>query len=266
MWSKVAIIGMGLMGGSIAKALKKGAPAVAIASLERDCPDLIQAVSEKTVDRVFASWDELIAWSELIILASPLSTLLPLAKEIAKRCPKEKKLLVIDVGSVKSAVFPAFEELTTADLEFLSTHPMAGKEKWGYGHSDENLFQGCSWILSPHAKNQSSTIEALSRLVELLGGKPVFLDPKKHDEQTALISHLPALLSRLLLKFVEETDKESLKIAGPGFKSMTRLAYDNPQLYEEIAHFNEKALSKQLALWLDFIKKEIHTQNDSKVG
>jgi prephenate dehydrogenase len=255
--NNIGIIGMGLIGGSVAKALKKRDPKCVIASLEREDSDLKTAVSEKTVDRLFASWEELLKWSDLIILASPLSTLAPLAKEIAQRCPEEKKLLVIDVGSVKSAVFPAFEELTTDHLEFLSTHPMAGKEKWGYENSDGALFQDCQWILCPHAKNRQSTLKTLHEWIEFLGARPIVIDPKTHDEQTALISHLPALLSRLLLKFVEQTDKESLKIAGPGFKSMTRLAHDNPQMHSEIAQFNKQALSKQLALWLEFIKKEI---------
>ena len=104
------------------------------------------------------------------------------------------------MGSVKSAVFPAFEALTTENLEFLSTHPMAGKEKWGFASSDADLFHECCWILSPHGKNQSNTFKTMHDLIEFLGAKATVIDPKKHDEQTALISHLPALLSRSLLK------------------------------------------------------------------
>ncbi|MBS0604175.1 MAG: prephenate dehydrogenase/arogenate dehydrogenase family protein [Verrucomicrobia bacterium] len=254
--NKIGIIGMGLIGGSITKALKKRAPSVKIASLKRDCLDLQGAVVEKAVDSVFSTWEELIAWSEVIILASPLSSLSKLANEIAVHCPKEKKLLVIDVSSVKKAVFPAFEALTTDNLDFLSTHPMAGKEKWGFANSEASLFQDCCWILSPHGKNQSLNIERATLLIKKMGARPISIDPDKHDSQVALISHLPALLSRLLLEFVETYDPEALQLAGPGFHSMTRLARDNPRLQSEIAMLNREELTKQLALWMEFISKE----------
>ncbi len=255
--NNIGIIGLGLIGGSIAKALKKRAPGSSIASLTRPCQDLERAVSERAVDRLFGTWEELIDWSEMIILAAPLSTLVPLAEEIAKRCPAWKRLLVIDVGSVKGATVPVFEALTTDNLEFLSTHPMAGKETGGFVSSEADLFQDCSWIVTPHGRNQSCTCNVVLSLLEVLGAKVAVMDAKTHDEQTALISHLPALLSRSLLKFVEKTNPESLKIAGPGFQSMTRLARDNPQMQGEIAELNKKELNKLLSLWIEHIKEEI---------
>lgn len=251
--NNIGIIGMGLIGGSITKALKKRAPTVAIASLHRDCLDLHDAAQQKAVDRLFSSWKDLIAWSDMIVLASPLATLSSLAEEIAKRCPRDKKLIVIDVSSVKKAVFPCFETLSTQNLDFLSTHPMAGKEKWGFANSDADLFVNCSWVLSPHAKNKQASIHKVSHFIETLGAKPMQLDAQQHDEKAALISHLPALLSRLLLNFVEQSDPECLKMAGPGFQSMTRLARDNPELHREIARLNHKELSKQLSKFLEFI-------------
>ncbi len=249
----IGIIGLGLIGGSIAKALKKRDPTIAIASIDRNFEE---ASPKGAVDILFATPEELINWAELIILATPLSTLVPLAKEIAELCPKGKKLVVIDVGSVKGAVFPCFEMLTTENLEFLSTHPMAGKELGGFANSEPHLFQDCCWILSPHAKNTSGSLEMILRLVKSLGATPSLIDPKKHDRQVALISHLPALLSRSLMRFVEKTDPTSLAIAGPGFKSMTRLSYDNPQMQKEIGEFNREEIVKQLELFLEFIRRE----------
>jgi prephenate dehydrogenase len=249
----IGIVGMGLIGGSIAKALKQRVLTAAIASIDRDLEEVFE---QGVVDILFHSLEELLQWSDLMILASPLSTLAPLAKEIAELCPKEKKLLVIDVGSVKGAVFPCFETLTTENLEFLSTHPMAGKEVSGFTNSDPNLFQDCCWILSPHAKNTKSAIERISSVVKSLGATPTLIDPKKHDRQVALISHLPALLSRSLMGFVQKVDPESLTIAGPGFKSMTRLSHDNPQMQKEISEFNREEIAKQLELFLKFIAEE----------
>lgn len=234
----VSIIGLGLIGGSMAKALKH------CSSLKSECNDLKLAVEEKVITHLFNNWEELIAWSDLIILATPLSTLSQLAEEIARHA--KKPILVIDVSSVKKAVMPAFEEKTNGMVEFLSTHPMAGKETWGFGSSDASLFEGCTWVISPHAKNRQSSIDAVAQLIRSLGAQPLMLCPEEHDRQAALVSHLPALISRELLKFVEKTNPESLKLAGPGFRSMTRLAHDNPQLQSEIASINEENIAELL--------------------
>ena len=250
--NKIGIIGLGLIGGSIAKSLKRQNRFTEIASLERPCRDLQGAIDQKAVDKVFKNWGDLLLWSDIIILASPLSPLSALAEEIVHYCPKDKQLLVIDVGSVKKAVFPAFETLTNENIEFLSTHPMAGKERWGFAHSDASLFDGCCWILSPHCKNRSESLQKVSSLIESLGARACVLSPQKHDEQVALISHLPALVSRFLLQYVQIKDPDALKIAGPGFESMTRLAKDNPMLQNEIYSLNKEELAKQMHQWLEF--------------
>lgn len=234
----VSIIGLGLIGGSIAKALKD----CEIGSLKCDCRDLQMAVEEKVVDRLFESWEELIAWSDLIILATPLSTISQLAEEIARQA--KKPILVIDVSSVKKAVMPTFEAKTNEMIEFISTHPMAGKETWGFASGDASLFEGCTWVISLHKKNRQSSIDAVAHLIDSLGAQALLLDPEEHDRQAALVSHLPALISRELLKFVEKTNPGSLKLAGPGFRSMTRLAHDNPQLQSEIASFNQEFIAE----------------------
>ena len=248
---QITIIGLGLIGGSIAKCLKQSDPSILIASIP------YKDQSPKCIDRVFSSLQEVLEWSDLIILATPLSSILPIAHQIKclKIPPFNKKTIAIDVGSVKGKICADFERLTDPHIEFVSTHPMAGKEQWGFESSDPSLFQEASWIITPHAKNQMSTIESVSTFIEALGGKSTILTPEDHDRQTALISHFPAVLSRALLAFVEEKDPQALRIAGPGFKSMTRLAKDNPQLYEEIASFNADHLHQLMNEWIDFLTK-----------
>jgi prephenate dehydrogenase len=254
--NKISIIGLGLIGGSIAKALKKRLPNTQIASMQGNFSDLQQAIKNQTINSVFQTWEELITWSDLIILATPLSTLSDLAIEISKHFRKKEKLLIIDVSSVKKAVIPTFEKLTHDKIEFLSTHPMAGKENWGFAHSDPDLFKGCCWILSPHAKNEQESLKRVFQWIEMLEANPLILNPEKHDQQVALISHLPALISRFLSQFVEIENPEALKIAGPGFHSMTRLARDNPQLQNEIFSFNREELHHQLRQWLEFVSTQ----------
>src|ERR1700722_1479169 len=243
---KISIIGLGLIGGSMAKAIKKRIPSFEIASLSADFTDLCGAGKMQTVDLLFKTWEELIQWSDLIVLATPLSTLSGLAIEIGKRCPADKELLVIDVSSVKKAVIPTFESLTQHKLEFLSTHPMAGKERWGFAQSTPDLFEGCCWILSPHAKNKAESIQAVSEWIEVFQARPILMRHEIHDKKVALVSHLPAMISRLLLHFVEDRDCDALNIVGPGLHSMTRLARDNPQLYNDIVAFNQNEIKPLL--------------------
>lgn len=237
-FQKVGIIGLGLIGGSIAKVLKE--KGYYVATVKSKSPDIAKA--KKMIDRVFPTLDELAAEVDLLILATPLSAILPIAREIKADHP----LLVIDVGSVKGAIVKEFAKLTKGPVEFLSTHPMAGTEKSGFNASDPNLFKDAPWIIVPHKKNKAK----LEGWIRLFGAKPIVMSADEHDRKAALISHLPALISKALLDFVEKKDPDSIKIAGPGFRSMTRLAKGNPELMEEIYQFNKKNID---TLWKEWV-------------
>lgn len=241
-FQKVGIIGLGLIGGSIAKALKR--EGYYVATVKSKSPDVAKA--KNTIDRVFPTLDALVQEVDLLILATPLSTILPIARQIKADHP----LLVIDVGSVKGPIVKEFAKLTKGKVEFLSTHPMAGTEKSGFAAADPDLFKGAKWILVPHKKNKAK----IEPWIQLFGATPIIMSAEEHDRKTALISHLPALISMALLDFVQEMDPESLEIAGPGFRSMTRLALGNHQLMDEIYAFNKKNLNKLWHEWLEHKK------------
>jgi prephenate dehydrogenase len=254
--NNISVIGMGLIGGSIVKTWKKKKPHAKIGSLRADFADLQQASKEGWVDQLFDSWKELMAWSDLIILATPLSTIPDVALEMSRHCPENKPLLIIDIGSVKKEIVPTFEKLTKGNIEFLSTHPMAGKEKWGFANSDPDLFERRPWIVTPHGKNRDETVKQIGAWIKIMGADPIVLSLEEHDSQTALVSHLPALLSRLLAQFVEERDPDALKIAGPCFHSTTRVARDNPQLWAEINALNREKIHDHFAALLKFIEEQ----------
>lgn len=234
---KIGIIGLGLIGGSIAKKLKE--KGYSISTVKSKSPDIAKA--KQILDRIFPTLNELLQNIDLLIIATPLSSILPIARKIKS----DRPLLVIDVGSVKGAIVKEFSKLTCGQVEFLSTHPMAGTEQKGFDHADPNLFQGAPWIIVPHKKNRTN----IKPWIRLFGAKPMTLQADEHDRQVALISHLPYLLSKTLWDFVNEKDPKSLRIAGPGFRSMTRLARGNRDLFNEIVRFNRKNLK---ALWREF--------------
>lgn len=243
-YKKIGIIGLGLIGGSIAKRLKtNGCEVYTIKSKSLDIKK-----AKKWVKKIFSILDDLIQEIDLLVIATPLSTIIPIAKKIKATRP----LLVVDVGSVKEQIVKEFCKLTRKNVEFLSTHPMAGSEKKGFEASDADLFEGAPWIVTPHRKNKSS----LDAWIRSLGAKPVSMSAKEHDEKIALISHLPALISILLLKFVKTQDPKSLRIAGPGFKSMTRLALGNQELIKDFFKLNTKNIQAIHRKWLKFIRNQ----------
>lgn len=228
---RVAIVGLGLIGGSIAKRLKQNDPEQPIA----------------TIGAGFQEWKELVEWSDLIVLATPLRTIVPIAREI--RAHAGSPVMVIDVGSVKGEICLEFEQLTGDGMEFLGTHPMAGKAQWGFEASDPALFEGARWLLTPHGKNRPETVAWVGEWVRELGAVEKVLSAEEHDRKVALISHFPRVLSKALLAFVQEMDPEAIELAGPGFQSMTRLAHDNPEMHREIAQFNSAHLERVAQKW-----------------
>lgn len=200
---------------------------------------------------MFPTLKALLREIDLLIIATPLSSIIPIARKVQSDLP----LLVIDVGSVKGQIVKEFYKLTKGPVEFLSTHPMAGTEKKGFDHADPNLFQDAPWILVPHKKNKAK----IEPFIRLLGAKPIIMQAGEHDQKAALISHLPSLLSKALWDFVHKKDPDSLRIAGPSFRSMTRLAQGNQDLIKEIEIFNKKTLKALWSEWVKFIHKKYYS-------
>lgn len=253
-FQRIGLIGLGLMGGSIAKALKLKNKNIELFTLKSDVYNSLDAIESGLLNKEYSTLTDFLENSELIILCTPISTIIPLAKQIAS-VSVSHKLLIMDIASVKSEITKTFEDLTNVNLEYFSTHPMTGSENSGFKNSLATLFVNAPWIVVPHGKNSQEGLFQIKAFFEFIGAKPIVLDAKTHDIQTALISHIPGQISNDILNFVKQKDPSSLKIAGPGFKSMTRLAHSNPLLRSEIASFNKMNIEKYLKEWLDYVKK-----------
>jgi prephenate dehydrogenase len=246
------------MGGSLAKALRAYVPGVLLATLQRGDPDEEAAKEAGVLDQIFPTLAALTAWADLLFVATPLSWILPTCEAIQGSVKgRKKKLLVLDIGSVKGAMVQDFEKWSGEGVEFVLTHPMAGSEKVGFAASSEQLFQEATWILIPHEKNAPQTLDQVEGLMRQLGAKPMQMDAKTHDTQVAFISHFPALLSRLLLEFVRQESPESVKMAGPGFSSMTRLAQEPQERFDALVQYNKKNIQSCLEKWIRFLEKKI---------
>lgn len=189
---------------------------------------------------------------DLLIISSPLETIIPIARGIRSKKP----LVVIDVGSVKHEIVKNFEHLSNSQIDFISTHPFAGKDVSGFENSSPTLFVQAPWIITPHAKNRPENLDRVRDFIEFLGAKPIFMNAEEHDKKAALISHLPGLLSRLYYDFVKREDFEAIEIAGPGFKSFTRLAHDNPLLRATYEKMNRKKIESFFKKWIEVQKEK----------
>lgn len=257
-FKRTAIIGWGLIGGSIGKFIHAKNRKTRLSALERDCTDLAQAKEEGIVDDLYFTLEDLVEDVDLIILAVPIRDIIPIAHQIAKAAAgRTKPLIVMDVGSVKTEITKAFETFCSSRVEFVATHPMAGSEKQGFAFSDATLFYQAPWIITPHSRNEEKSIVNIRKAVAFFGAEPIIMEAGVHDKQTALISHLPGKISSAFLNFVEKSDKTCLTIAGPGFKSFTRLAHSNPAMRQDISQANRVWMAHFLEEWKDFEKEHL---------
>jgi|GEM_PF-139430 len=254
-FSKIGIIGLGLIGGSIAKTLKFIDKKIKIFGLKEKDKDAKKAYKEKIIDEV-CSLSQIIKNSELIILSVPIELIVEISKKIEKIEKEVKdKVLVIDTGSVKKNIVEEFERLSNEKIEFLGTHPMAGSHKTGFENSKVGLFLNHPWIITPHKKNKNISINKIYNFVKNLGSKPFILPPEKHDKIVAFVSHLNYLLVLSFFAYIYENNKDYLKYAGTGFKTTTRLVNSNPFMWKQIFLNNYDNITRGKKEFIKFLKE-----------
>lgn len=245
-FKSVGVIGMGVMGGSIARALQVRNPAASLYTLEREG-------SRATVAKP-CSLPVLVESCDLIVIASPIDTVIPMAQDIARQATGRKhKLTVIDIASVKGSIAQEFMTLTNDSVEFLATHPMAGSEKSGYKASKATLFLHNPWIITPHSKNTESTIAAVKNMIMYIGGLPTLSDPEEHDRNVAVVSHLVFLVSVYMFAYIATDYEEIMSLAGSGFETTTRLASGSIEMHDQIFKHNSANILKALSSFLQFV-------------
>ena len=243
---RLSLVGLGLLGGSVAKAARADGLADEIVAVGRDRARLEPALREGVVDRISTRLEDGVADSDFCVLATPVATLTALLPTVWHALPADAVLT--DVGSTKGFIVDAAESLARArPLAFVGSHPMAGSEQSGYGVSRPDLFHGATVILTPTERTDSHAIKRVGAFWEGLGGRLVTLDPVTHDRATAAISHLPHLVADALVDAVVRMDPRFLEIAGRGFKDTTRIAAADPQMWREIFQENRAALAEALA-------------------
>lgn len=237
----VALVGVGLIGGSLGLALRArpGAPdvrgvdpgpgvldaAMARGALSSPSPDLASAVRGAGV----------------VVVCAPIGDIPAIVREVLAIADDD--VVVTDVGSAKTGVL---EALTTAERErFCGGHPVAGAERSGVEHARDDLFAGATWFLTPTAETRPDLLARVHGMVASVGARPVAVDAEVHDHLMALVSHLPHVMASALIRQAAVTaprGREALRSAGPSFRDLTRVAGSNPRLWADILIANRDAV------------------------
>lgn len=253
-FQKIGVIGLGLIGGSIIKAIKEKKPKVEIFTLFRkEDKDIKLAQKGEYLDKIFKNTSQFLNEIELLIIATPIKTINLIARKVIKNYKGKNSLLVIDTGSTKELIVREFQELSGKNIDFLGTHPLAGSDKQGFLNSSPILFLNYPWIITPHKKNKQENIRKVENLINFLGARPIKMKAKEHDLKLAYGSHLIFLISRFLFAFGEK--KNILLFTGSGFESLTRLASASPEMHLQILKTNEKNIKKAFEEFLKFLKE-----------
>ncbi len=248
MFNNVAIFGLGLLSGSICRALKKLNPAINIAAYGRDAGRLQQAIAEKTVDTAGTFERISLSGVELAIVSTPVDSSIGITRRILAHAELDPRTIVIDVGSVKEKIIREVRDLDRA-AQFIGCHPMAGSEKTGYGYSRDDLYNGSSVIITPHAGNRESDIAAVTDFWESLGARTVTVSPEEHDRIVAYTSHLPHVVASSLVEVFHSFRRDNEPpsgidaFIGNGFRDVTRISSGSPDMWRDIVIQNRDNIS-----------------------
>jgi len=266
---RVAIIGLGLIGGSIGLALKKTeeshsepqAKNLEIIGYVRRPEAASLAVNMGMVDRVEMSLEDTVKEAKMVIIATPVLVIKEIMSKIADSLPHG--CIVTDTGSTKVEVMKWAGDLLPPTVDFVGGHPMAGKETYGMNAAEADLFQGSVYCLTPAKKASSQVVDELIKMVKKIGAIPFFIGAEEHDELVAGTSHLPFLLSAALVTSTasEPTWAKMRKLAASGYRDVTRLASGSAEVNAQICLTNQQAILHWLDRYIDELQRYRHLVN-----
>ena len=259
-----SFIGLGLIGGSIARAFREYFPDMKIKVFDKDIPSLSLALKERVATSIYTELTADLCDADYIFLCAPVSinednlrTIVPMLKPYS---------IITDVGSVKTGIHETVRNLGI-EHQFIGGHPMAGSERFGYVNSKVNLLENAYYILTPTEYVSKERVQTLQNMVSAIKAIPLVIACKEHDYATAAISHLPHIIASSLVNLVKKSDsKEGLMktMAAGGFKDITRIASSSPVMWQQICLTNTdniKELLDQYISDLCHIREELEQKD-----
>jgi prephenate dehydrogenase len=241
MFRRAVILGTGMLGGSVALALKKHGLAAQVVGVSRQEASLKTAKDMKAVDETTTDVGKAIQGADLVILAAPVKVILENIEHISKHL--RRGCLVTDVGSSKVAIVDAAEKHFPPHVLFVGSHPMAGSEKSGVAHAQADLFKGAVCWMTPTAKTNRLARDKVKQLWTVLGAEVKVMEPAQHDEAMAYVSHLPHMMAFALARSIPE---EFLQHGASGLKDTIRIAGSSSPMWADICASNYRQVTKAI--------------------
>jgi prephenate dehydrogenase len=258
---KIAIVGLGLMGGSIALGLQGHSGT--LLAVDPDPETCALAIRENIVDHISADLEEIIPRADVIILSAPVNAILSLIPRLPAL--HHRGAIILDIGSTKVEICRALSDLPPR-FEPIGGHPMCGKAVGGLAHAEAGLFREAAFALTPLNRTTEGARLFAENLVAVLGALPIWLGPNTHDQWVAATSHLPYLLSSALTL---ATPAESSHLVGPGFRSTSRLAGSPSSVMLPILETNRENVLEAIACFrrqLDGIETALNGRDYQALG
>ena len=255
-FKKITIIGVGLIGGSLGLALKKKNPKFKISGIDKS--EIIEkAIARRAIDEGTSNLKNGIKEADVVILATPVKTILDLLPQINPFI--KKGCIVTDTGSTKGQIVETADKILSEDVYFIGGHPIAGSEKYGIEEADSHLFQDKTYILTPSKKSNLIALKKIFLLINTIGAKRLVLDPLEHDRVAGAISHLPQILAVSLTNMIGELSQQEnndhyFKAIGEGFKDMTRIASSPYKMWEDICETNQENILEMIQEFRNYLK------------
>lgn len=256
---KIAIIGMGLIGGSLGLALKNQPYVKEVVGTDKDSKAVERALERQAIHRGWTAGEarDILNGVDIVIVAAPIAEIKGILAWIYPFLPKG--CLVTDVASCKTGIVNFARTLSSQAIPFIGGHPLAGSEQQGIQAADRYLFENAAYILTPFPESPAWAVEKLKLIIESIGARVLYLSPEEHDRIVASISHLPHITASALVNAVGDMEglgSKAIALASGGFRDTTRVASSNPELWAEILLENHQYVLEAL---------EHFTQNTERV-
>jgi prephenate dehydrogenase len=263
---KIGVVGLGIIGGSIVKAVHKKGLAECVVAYNREAEVTKRALSEGTIQEAAYEINDSFRDCNIIFICVPVDIVPRYVKKLSGVVNNE--CILTDVGSTKMNVVNEICAMHLA-CTFIGGHPMTGSESAGYNAARHTLFENAYYVLTPFSDTSAIHLNRLMEFITSLGGLPVTIDPSVHDYVTAAISHVPHVLASAIVNMINQLDdKDKLMhmLAAGGFKDLTRIASSSPVIWESICLANSDNILKVLSKFEEgiYFFKEILSKNDAR--
>jgi len=249
----VFVIGMGLIGGSLALNIKSTYESMHVIGYDINEEQVKLAKSLTVIDEISNSIEAGAKEADFIVIAVPVTQAVQVVQEL-ENIPLKKEVIVTDVGSTKEQIVQTAECLISKGIHFIGGHPMAGSHKSGVAASKAHLFENAMYVLTPSPHTESEAVDKLKKLLAGTKANIIVLSPKEHDKLAGVISHFPHIIAASLVHQAEHYQQGNplvSKLAAGGFRDITRIASSSPAMWRDILLHNQDALLQMFDYWLD---------------